>query len=217
MRLRLWRLGERTAKSQETPLATRCFTTVSRVPTTVLVALDLLDRIRLGFFNAVFIVPPAASWSRARHAEESRQSPLRTRSQPFGVVHAAPESQTRLEHENRSLDFVHWFAEQTLQCEVVRIPLVRRVPARQLILLWWAYLTTPQHVCEHVPMYGFLAPRFRGNQVEYRIAPLYGWGKAQGSFCTLWQRLLLCRFFFVLLVFCLSFLGIWRAFPGPAS
>ena len=64
---------------------------------------------------------------------------------------------------------------------------------------------------------GFLAPHFQSNQVEYRIAPRYGWGKAQDSFCTLWQRLFLCRFFFVLLVFRLSFLGIWRAFTGPAS
>ena len=33
-----------------------------------------LDRIRLGIFHAVFTVLPAASWSRARHAEGEGQS-----------------------------------------------------------------------------------------------------------------------------------------------
>ena len=56
-----------------------------------------------------------------------------------------------------------------------------------------------------------------GNQVEHRIAPHYGWGNAQDSFCTLWQRLFLCHFFFVLRVFRLSFLGIWRAFTGAGK
>ena len=42
----------------------------------VLVLLDLLDRIRLGFFHSVFIIPPAASWSRARHADSAGQFPV---------------------------------------------------------------------------------------------------------------------------------------------
>ena len=39
----------------------------------VLAALDILDRIRLGFFHVVFIVPPAASWveSKARRRRRS--------------------------------------------------------------------------------------------------------------------------------------------------
>ena len=94
----------------------------------VLVVLDLLDRIRLGFFHSVFIVPPASSWSRARHSNEPGQLPLRTRSQPLGVIQATPEAQARLEHENRSLDFVLWFAEQALRCEVVRVPMVLTFP-----------------------------------------------------------------------------------------
>ena len=94
----------------------------------VLVILDLLDRIRLGFFHSVFIIPPAASWSRARHADSAGQFPVRTRSQPFGVVHSTPETQARLQHENRSLDFIYWVAEQTLRCEVIRVPLVLIFP-----------------------------------------------------------------------------------------
>ena len=102
MRLRLWRLGERTAKSQETPWATHCFNTVLSVHD-VLVALDLLDRIRIGFFHAVFIVRPAASWSRARHSEEPGQSPLRTHSQPFEDVQAAPAGVHRSSPQDVSL------------------------------------------------------------------------------------------------------------------
>ena len=87
----------------------------------VLVVLFLLDGIRLGFFHAVFIVPPAASWSRARHAEGQCQSPLRTRSQPYGVQ-AAPGSQARLQHENHWTSYV---GSRNRQCgaKLVRIPL----------------------------------------------------------------------------------------------
>ena len=44
------------------------------------------------------------------------------------MVQATPETQARLEHENRSLDFVLWFAEQALRCEVVRVPMVLTFP-----------------------------------------------------------------------------------------
>ena len=58
----------------------------------------------------------------------SKTRPVRTRSQPFGVVHSTPETQARLQHENRSLDFIYRVAEQTLRCEVIRVPLVLILP-----------------------------------------------------------------------------------------
>ena len=59
---------------------------------------------------------------------------------------------------------------------------------------------------------GFWRRIFCGNLVEYRIPLLYGWGKAQDAFCTLGQRLFLCRCFIVLLVFRLPFLGNLESF-----
>ena len=266
----------------------------------VLVVLDILDRIKAGFYHGVFIVPPAASWSRARHAEEGGQTPLRTRSQPFGVVHAASKSHARLQHENRALDFIHWFAEQTWRCEVMRIPLVLVFPedfggdavsgpsplwcmqelrdleglheARRgagfLCQLAGADLKRPLGIFSNLPALqrglrlgwphfshdkGLLVysgplprtcpcksahPRMLGissGQVFNTSAnaclgmpfwkrvfsairsPRYGWGKAQGRFCTLDQFLFLRLLVFLLLVFSLSRLGLWRALSGPTS
>ena len=58
---------------------------------------------------------------------------------------------------------------------------------------------------------------FCGNQVKRRTSLRYGWGITQDSFYTLWDRLLFCLFILFLLVFSLSFLGIWRALGEPAS
>ena len=44
-----------------------------------------LDRVRAGFFNAVHLAPPAATWSRLRNASTEGQLPLRSRSEPFGL------------------------------------------------------------------------------------------------------------------------------------
>ena len=107
----MWRLGERTAKSQNTLLITLCFTTVLEVPTTFSWCSIVLFELDSDFFTQflLFLQLP-----RGR--------------EPFGVVQAASESQARLQHENRSLDFVHWFTEQALHCEVMRIPLVLVFP-----------------------------------------------------------------------------------------
>ena len=70
-------------KESEDPLDYTLFHYSFECAHDVLVVLNLLDRIRLGFFHSVFMVPPAASWSRVRYTEGEGQSPLRTRSQPF--------------------------------------------------------------------------------------------------------------------------------------
>ena len=45
-----------------------------------LLVLDLLDRVRSGFFEAVYLAPPASTWSRLRNAATEGQTPLRSRS-----------------------------------------------------------------------------------------------------------------------------------------
>ena len=127
-RRRSWRRGWQLAKSRENFLEYALVHYNFEGSHDMLVILDLLDRIRLGIFHSVFIILPAASWSRARHADSAGQLPVRTRSQPFGVVRTTSETQARLQRENRSLDFIHWIKEQTLRCEVIRVPVVLIFP-----------------------------------------------------------------------------------------
>ena len=42
------------------------------------VILEQLDKVYGGFFDAVFIIPPAATWSHVRHVENEGQSPMRS-------------------------------------------------------------------------------------------------------------------------------------------
>ena len=94
----------------------------------ILVALDLLDRIRIGFFPGSFYCSSSCLVVESEACGKGRSVSAENALAAFWVVHAAPESQARLQHENRSLDFVHWFTEQALQCVVVRIPLLLVFP-----------------------------------------------------------------------------------------
>ena len=49
----------------------------------LVVILKLLDKVRDGFFQVVLILPPASSWSRARHVGPVGQPPIRSRSRPW--------------------------------------------------------------------------------------------------------------------------------------
>ena len=53
--------------------------------------LVLLNLLRDGFFEAVYLVPPAASWSRLRSSTTSGQLPLRSRSEPLGLSSLDPQ------------------------------------------------------------------------------------------------------------------------------
>ena len=48
--------------------------------------LHLLNKVRDGFFEAVYLIPPAASWSRLRSSTTTGQPPLRSRSEPHRIV-----------------------------------------------------------------------------------------------------------------------------------
>ena len=74
----------------------------------------LLDQVRHGFFTAVFISPPAATWSRLRNSQVLGQVPLRSRQCPLGMMSLSPESQSKVRASNFSLEVSSWFAEQIL-------------------------------------------------------------------------------------------------------
>ena len=75
----------------------------------------LLDQVRHGFFTAVFISPPAATWSRLRNSQVPGQVPLRSRQFPLGITTLSPESRSKVRASNFSLEVSSWFAEQILR------------------------------------------------------------------------------------------------------
>ena len=79
--------------------------------------LDLLDRIRAGFFQAVFVLLPASSWTHARRSQHDRQRPLRSRWVPFN----GDPSSSLLLQENTQCEFSSWVAEQALNCSTCRL------------------------------------------------------------------------------------------------
>ena len=82
---------------------------------------DLLDIIILfgpgqaWIFSAVFISPPAATWSRLRNSQAPGQVPLRSRQFPLGMTTLSPESRSKVRASNFSLEVSSWFAEQILR------------------------------------------------------------------------------------------------------
>ena len=80
----------------------------------LVVILKLLDKVRDGFFQVVLILPPASSWSRARHVGPEGQPPIRSRNRPWGVIDASSAQYSKLLHDNRTAEISTWFAEQSL-------------------------------------------------------------------------------------------------------
>ena len=69
-----------------------------------LVVLDMLDRIRDGFFEAVFLLPLAASWSRARHNEDETRRPGRNRTHPAGLPELSATASIKAAKGNRDIE-----------------------------------------------------------------------------------------------------------------
>ena len=76
----------------------------------------LLDRLRSGYFSAVHLVPPAATWSRVRHSSVPGQTPLRTRQEPLGASRLVPSQQHKVVQSNSEVEASCWFLEQALRC-----------------------------------------------------------------------------------------------------
>ena len=76
--------------------------------TDIIVILDILDRIRVGVFGVVTIVPHCPTWSRARHAEAEGQKPLRSRSCPLGLPALSLSEQRKVNQANECLELGVW-------------------------------------------------------------------------------------------------------------
>ena len=86
--------------------------------------LKLLDKVREGFFQAVLFLPPASTWSRARHFGPGGQPPVRSRAQPWGITDTTDNRHVQVVHDNRSVEISTWFTEQSLKCAASRTPLI---------------------------------------------------------------------------------------------
>ena len=93
-----------------------------------IVILDILDRIRLGVFDVVTIVPPCSTWSRARHKETEGQKPLRSRSCPLGLPALSLSEQRKVDQANECLELGVWLAQQALSCETKQTDLLLVAP-----------------------------------------------------------------------------------------
>ena len=96
--------------------------------TDIIVILDILDRVRLGVFDVVTIVPPCSTWSRARHAETEGQKPLRSRSCPLGLPALSLSELRKVDHANECLELGIWLAQQALSCETKQTDLLLVAP-----------------------------------------------------------------------------------------
>ena len=88
----------------------------------------LLRKVREGFFEAVYLTPPAASWSRLRSSTTQGQLPLRSRSEPLGLSSLDPQQTVKVRQSNREVEAVSWFATQSAWCKVRRVGLVLIFP-----------------------------------------------------------------------------------------
>ena len=86
--------------------------------------LDLLDRVRSGFFQLSCVLPPTSTWSRARHSELPGQLPLRSRSAPFGLDCLDTAALEQVQRANQQGEFCCWIAEQTLHCPTGKLVLI---------------------------------------------------------------------------------------------
>ena len=83
--------------------------------------LVLLNLTRDGFFEAVHLIPPAASWSRFRSSATPGQFPLRSRAESLRLSSLNPQQTEKVRQSNREMEAVSWFATQSGRCKVRRV------------------------------------------------------------------------------------------------
>ena len=100
-----------------------------------LLVLDLLDRVRSGFFEAVHLAPPACTWSRPRNVATEGQAPLRSRSEPLGPsslkhpeVEKKPQEIAKVMQSNREWERVLWLINQSASCRKKKIGILLVFP-----------------------------------------------------------------------------------------
>ena len=96
-------------------------------PLDIFVVLDLLDRVQAGVSRAVVLVPPASTWSRARHFGPIK-CPLRTRAHPLGLPSLATSAQSKVHDANLAVEVSTWFAAEALECKTRAVSAVLLFP-----------------------------------------------------------------------------------------
>ena len=81
-----------------------------------LLVLDMLDRAKSGFFDAVYLAPQASTWSRLRNASTTGQVPLRSRSEPLGLCSLKPQEIEKVTQSNREWETALWILTQSASC-----------------------------------------------------------------------------------------------------
>ena len=79
------------------------------------------------FSRAVILVPPASTWSRARHFAPIK-CPLRTRAHPLVLPNLATSAQSKVHDANLAVEVSTWFAAEALQCEASSVTAVLLFP-----------------------------------------------------------------------------------------
>ena len=103
--------NERSALVSHPPNDVKLSTTVRRL---LLVAAG-------GSAEAVYLTPPAATWSRLRSSNTQGQPPLRSRSEPSGLSSLNPQQLERVRQFNREMEAVSWLAAQSARCAARRV------------------------------------------------------------------------------------------------
>ena len=80
--------------------------------------LDLLNFVQRGFFDAIHIFPPTATWSRSRHSGVLRKNHPRSRSAHLELSSLTPAEGETVRIANFVLESLAWCSEQALACPV---------------------------------------------------------------------------------------------------
>ena len=82
-------------------------------------SLDLLDRIRAGYFQLVCFLPPTATWHSSSELSDPPQ--LRSRRSPFGLDEPDPVASQHVLNCNVCCDCSAWISEQAATCSQCRL------------------------------------------------------------------------------------------------
>ena len=71
----------------------------------------------------IIILPPASTWSRARHTGTGQQ-PLRSRSNPLRLENATANDCDRIQHSNKVVELAWWFSAVALTTEEIPVRMI---------------------------------------------------------------------------------------------
>ena len=126
--------------------------------TALLPILDLLDRIRGGYFQLVCVLPPDATWT----------SQFRSRSCPFGLEGPDREAAQQVFHANACCERSAWISEQAAICSQCRLILAFSEDLGFMAPVCKFMTIHPRHSVQAAPLYAAVFLRFLAGHVEQR-------------------------------------------------